>query len=716
MEKILNQQLLSIEELIKGDKFAEALHQLRQMECSQLAAEEAALHGLLLAETKLWLGDYDVADILNRAVRFYRNRTDNDLFARAKYLYGWYLSSIGRHFDAREVLLESYLNYKRCDNLKDAALVLNRLAYVLMQTGAIADAIENLRSAIQICYDLGKHDNAITFSRNLAVAYLKSGAIQDANRLLKEIAGKSAELGESDAYQFMLIRGIVAAWLGDVKSALVILSGIELLSSELKREKALYYEYLGWVYLLDGKFKEAEKTLLKGIELSMKIAPESALISQTKRLLADVYIGAGRFDQAEVTARQALAVAEKINERSEIGACYRVFARVEQNRGATIAARGWYEKALDIFKMIDSRYELAVTRYLAASAGLYENGERAAMLYLAREYFKAEDIRPFVRMADFELARLHQPNIHVAPASNDHPTFIAADMRMKRIVELAENIAPSDMTVFLTGSTGTGKDLLARYIHFYSGRSGKFVTVNSAAIPDTMVEAELFGFKKGAFTGAERERVGLLEEADGGTFYLNEIADATPEFQAKLLEAIETKSIRPLGGNIPRTVDVRIIAATNHDLTQSMQEGRFRSDLYHRLNEMPIYLPALSERANDIPELVRHFLVQSGHKCDGGDQSDQFNMLCQILAKRSWPGNVRELKAETNRLYLLSGGDTAVMLELARTGSLSEKESLIKALQESDWNRREVARLLGISEGAVRYRIKKYGISENADA
>ncbi|MEW5925767.1 MAG: sigma-54 factor interaction domain-containing protein, partial [Candidatus Zixiibacteriota bacterium] len=216
--------------------------------------------------------------------------------------------------------------------------------------------------------------------------------------------------------------------------------------------------------------------------------------------------------------------------------------------------------------MIKSRYELAVTRYLAAKSGIYDDGERSAMLYLAREYFQSEDVHKFVDKIDRELNARPKVEIRNKKTDNDAPVFIAASPKMKKIVELAENVAQSDLNILLTGPTGAGKDQLAKYIHYCSGRKGEFVTVNSAAIPDSMVESELFGYRKGAFTGADSNRMGLMLRSSGGTLYLNEIADATPECQAKLLEVIETKSVRPLGGDDRINVDLRIIAATNHDL------------------------------------------------------------------------------------------------------------------------------------------------------
>jgi transcriptional regulator with PAS, ATPase and Fis domain len=382
-----------------------------------------------------------------------------------------------------------------------------------------------------------------------------------------------------------------------------------------------------------------------------------------------------------------------------------------QERGyRTDKAREWYKKAIDLFNLIGSRYELAVTRYLAATSGLYSNGERMAMLYLAREYFESEEVHHYVDKIDAALKAAPTVRRPIRKPSPACPTIIAVNPQMKKLIALAEHVAESEMTVLLTGATGTGKDLLARYIHYCSGRRGEFVAVNAAAIPDTMIEAELFGYKKGAFTGST-DRIGLLEQADNGTFYLNEITDATPVFQAKLLEVLESREIRRLGENATRKVNFRLIAASNHDLHQRMRDNLFRLDLYHRLNEICIHLPSLDDRKDDVPALVRHFLTFAGFNLTDGNELE-VERLGKILSHRSWPGNVRELEHEVKRLWTHAKGDVSRMIELAlETGSKPKRELLMELLELHNWNRREVARELGVSEGTIRAWIKKYGLT-----
>ncbi len=710
MKLAIKKKFDHIDKLLQDKKYKEALAELKSIESTRLKGEELACFCLFISESRLWLGDYDIEDILDKAIRFFKNSRSNELFARAKYLNGCLLVFLGRHIEAREVLMESYLNFKRCDNLDAVSRVLNRLALVQFQMGAVEDAIGNLNRCIDINKNLNRPDKVLALLRNTALIQFMSGRFNRAIEIYR--SNRSLILSGSDGSicRFYLTFAMATALKGDNIEALALISKTPELFGGLEREKAQYYEYLGWIYNLDGRFKDAEKTLKTGIRLSVKIAPESALISQSKRLLADAFIGLGQSKKALKMAEEALKVAEKIGERVEIAGCYRVFALVAVDRGEKEEAQDWFKKACDIYAEIQSQYELAITRFHMATTGVYDRGECLALLYLAREYFKAEDVKCYIENIDRAIKNGGLPYIMDGRLREINEPFIAVHPKTKRIVELAENIARSDMTVLLTGPTGSSKDRLAHYIHICSGRKGKFVTVNSAAIPDGMVESELFGYRKGAFTGADHNRIGLFEEADNGTFYLNEIADSSAAFQAKLLEVLETRTIRQLGANEKKKISIRIIAATNHDLAKWIQNGKFRLDLYHRLNEIPIELPPLSQRIDDIPELVKYFLMLNGFEPASNGNGEAIRTICDILSKRDWPGNVRQLKSEVDRLYLITGGDPHQMVISLKSHVSDNRETLIATLKKTGWNRSKAARLLGVSEGTVRNRIKKFNI------
>lgn len=308
--------------------------------------------------------------------------------------------------------------------------------------------------------------------------------------------------------------------------------------------------------------------------------------------------------------------------------------------------------------------------------------------------------------------------------------MIGDSVEMKKIFRLVSQVAPSDSTVLLLGETGTGKELIARAIHNSSPRKSKLmVKVNCAALPVNLIESELFGHERGSFTGATERRVGKFELANNGTLFLDEIGEMPLELQVKLLRALQEKEIERIGGRATIKVDARIIAATNRDLEKLMDEGKFRSDLYYRLNIFPINLPPLRNRREDIPSLASHFILRFSKKA--GKKIHTFsNKALQELIQYDWPGNIRELEHLIERSVLLATGDTIKEIHLpsgtknAALGPGSE-EIVIKTIDE---NERDyilkilkhvkgrisggggAAELLGLPPSTLNSRIKRLGI------
>lgn len=261
-----------------------------------------------------------------------------------------------------------------------------------------------------------------------------------------------------------------------------------------------------------------------------------------------------------------------------------------------------------------------------------------------------------VRLGDTLLraVAVERPTMLPLSARTSFGKILGASAQMRNIYAVLERVAPTDTTVLVTGETGTGKELVARELHEASRRSsGPFVTVDCGAIPETLMESELFGHVRGAFTGATSSRAGVFEEADGGTLFFDEIGELTLSLQPKLLRVLETRMVRRVGGNSSRQVDVRIIAATNRSLAQSVNEGTFREDLYYRLAVIEVELPPLRARREDVPMLVQHFVERFG-----GSQVTLPEGVTNALAQRGWPGNVRELRNYVQRALSL-GWDAA---------------------------------------------------------
>jgi two-component system NtrC family response regulator len=305
--------------------------------------------------------------------------------------------------------------------------------------------------------------------------------------------------------------------------------------------------------------------------------------------------------------------------------------------------------------------------------------------------------------------------------------IIGASSKMKRIYDMVARVAKSDSTVLLQGESGTGKELIARAIHFNSSRAKKpFITVNCSAIPENLMESELFGHVKGAFTGAVKDKVGKFEAAEGGTIFLDEIGDIRKDLQVKLLRVLQEKSIDKVGSTQDINVDVRVIAATNILLETAIEEGKFREDLFYRISVIPILLPPLRERKDDIPLLVQHFMAKHG-----GKDCKMLSEVLDILNRYDWPGNVRELENIIERAIVLKKEDNVInpedlpdhikIKQLRSQMSLEipdegvkleevEKALIINALNKAGQNQTRAAELLNISRQTLIYRMQKYDI------
>lgn len=705
VRKTLHQVLLEAEVLLQSRNFSEALALLRSTELLDATGDERAHFCMLISEAGLFVGEYS-EELIDEAIEAYRFDRRPELFAKAKYLKGWLLTSLGKHSDAKEHLLEAYAGYLRCNDKVSAVRPLNYLAYAQLQCGEMGSATANLERCIEILDAAGKTEAAAIRKMNLASTHRLIGDLVKSIDLYESIESEILLQGSKNISVYYIECALALAQQGKLPQARAVLAEAEPQMVGLTRETALLHEKSGWIELLDGRFVECRKALRAGLEISLRIAPESSLISQIKRLQADCAVATGKFSEARKHATEALAVAEKIGQRLEIAACYRVFAQVAVAAGKSDEARDWFYKSIDMFNQISARYELAVARYVAATSGMFERSESVALLFLAKEYCEAEQVAPYIAKIDTALAKLEPRNPSLAPINRtiDGP-LIAANKKMLSLLDLARHVAPTNMTVLLTGETGTGKDLMARYIHEQSGCTGQFVSQNVTTLPATMFEAELFGYKKGAYTGAVDERKGLIKFAEHGTLFLNEIGEASTELQTKLLEVLETRRIRRIGENQDQPVEFRLIAATNADLAECVRSGKFRADLYHRLNQAAITLPPLRDRIDDIAPLVRHFLASLGET--NGDES-AISELITILSSYAWPGNVRELEHTIRRLWVTNSGSVTRMSQaVSEDLAHIEDSSFVAVIAECGGNKSKAARMLGVSEGTIRYRLKQ---------
>ena len=359
---------------------------------------------------------------------------------------------------------------------------------------------------------------------------------------------------------------------------------------------------------------------------------------------------------------------------------------------------------------------------------------RGAYDYLAKPFQPSEALLTIRKARERERLRRANELLRrdVQRAVGDRP-IVAASPRMIELLELMERAAAYKTTVLITGESGTGKEVLARAIHAQSPRrDAAFVAVNCAAIPETLLESELFGHVKGAFTGADRARRGLFLEAHGGTLFLDEIGELPTSLQVKLLRVLQEEEVRPIGDSKARTVDVRVLAATARNLETEVAEGRFREDLFYRLNVVRLDVPSLRERPKDISLLVDHYFAHFRDLLGKPLRGIADDALERLVAYR-WPGNVRELENVIERAVILADGDRLTLRELpenvsapeptpGRDGNPSfslrrarralEADLIGRALRATGGNRTHAARLLEISHRALLYKIKEYAIRD----
>jgi DNA-binding NtrC family response regulator len=393
-----------------------------------------------------------------------------------------------------------------------------------------------------------------------------------------------------------------------------------------------------------------------------------------------------------------------------------------------------FDVALDIQRMIESlRTERINIPVVACGIGTSAETAVKAIKAGAKEYV------PLPPDAELIAAVL-------AAVAEESSALIFSDPVMKAVLKIADQVAPSDASILITGESGTGKEVMARYIHAHSKRAAKpFISVNCAAIPENLLESELFGHEKGSFTGAIARRIGKFEEANGGTLLLDEISEMHPSLQAKLLRAIQERVIDRVGGSQPVKVDIRLLATSNRDMQEAVRKGTFREDLFFRLNVMPLELPPLRQRPGDIAVLAEHF-VKKYAEANGVQINGLAPEVMDLLRAHEWRGNVRELENTMHRAVLLAQGTVigpeAIMLTggrgipvsalqaqpsapttsaaaakaaagvtsalVGRTVAAVERDLIIDTLQHCLGNRTHAANILGISIRTLRNKLKLY--------
>ncbi|MCI0530719.1 MAG: sigma-54 dependent transcriptional regulator [candidate division Zixibacteria bacterium] len=389
-------------------------------------------------------------------------------------------------------------------------------------------------------------------------------------------------------------------------------------------------------------------------------------------------------------------------------------------------------KLLSEVKDSNPQIDFIVMTAFASVDTAIEAMKKGAFDYITKP-FKVDEIKMAVNKS-FEQRELKKENLQLRSQLKldvSLDAFVGKSDVIAKVKEMVQRVAPTDSTVLLLGESGTGKELIARALHSCSQRADKpFVSINSTALPENLLESELFGHVKGSFTGAIRDKEGLFKVADGGTFFLDEIGETPPGIQVKLLRVLEEREITPVGGTKPQKVDVRIVTATNQDLEQQVKIKQFRADLFYRLNVLPIFIPPLRKRKDDIPILCEYFVNRHCARLGVKPKTITPEAL-QILIDFHWPGNVRELENTLERAIILTQGGKIEPEDLPASVRNSEPKSLVQEeskpnptleemekayifwiLNQNEWNKTQVSQLLGIDTSTLYRKIEKYQLKE----
>ena len=781
--KKIHSKLTHVERLIQRKEFKVASAELVELEKTQALDTNSAEFGCfcyLSAEVLFDLGNYESALSKGKeAFEILRHTSQNKRVAQVQLKLGWIYMALGDFNHAQDELRDSLAIYKRIDDKRGTILALNALARSSFTKSEYDKAIQHLLDSIDTCDKIGQKALKGLLFGNLGTVYMLTGTLQLAKQYVElSIKSNRQRKDAKNLCNGLLSAGYIHHLGRDFEKATIYWDEALKIAEHNSYlwESAVYHEYLGEFCSVQGDYASAKQHYSKAIEIAKKTAPGSWIYSQTYRLLAELQIAERQYDEALSSCEKALKAATSLGERIEIGAIHRALGQIYTAKKQKEKARENFDKSISILEQIGAKFELGKAYLEAGRSDSFDLHDRIHYLRRAKDVFKGLDSKYHEGLVYFSISKLFfdegdygkaQPFLNDAEKifkqanekkelasvssfrrllekalgeseSKVDPktrytfsTVTTQNDEMLGIIERTRRIKDTDLTILMEGETGTGKDLLAKTIHYQSKRKDKeFVAVQCSAIPEALLENALFGHVKGAYTGASENSMGFFQQAEGGTLYLDEIADIPLSTQVKLLRLIEEKEITRIGETRPRKIEVRIIASTSRHMAERVSEGLFRKDLYYRLNALVFKLPPLGERKEDIPLLVKRFLKEDGLSEDVSKTLENPEFIEKLLG-REWPGNVRELKHEIEKLAVLSNGNGEIGPDLWKEtmSNLTDKKAgrslcnevhefvsrrIKEALKQTGGNKSRAAKILGFPETTLRNKMKKYRIELNS--
>ncbi len=638
---------------------------------------------------------------------------------------------LGNLHEARDLYEQAIGLYRRLRDDAHTAFARNNLGLIHKNLCEWDAAAACLRGALELFRRMGRFPSTAHALLNLGIVYQKSGEWERAQECYAQ--AEQVYLQLADPLHLAAVRvalGNIARLQRRFEDAIALFEdGLQRARRHgATREEVLALEFLGELEADRERPAEALAHFAEALRLAMRVAPEGDLVVELERRRAETFTQVGRLEEAKRSCERALHLAERTDDRLEFALVQRAAAGIAAAQGRPgDAARGWSD-AVRLLTEVRERYELARTLFeWGRSTTDAREGRRH--LYRASALFSELSAQYWLERTDEALQRVlgaaaaPEASLRMTLPGRRHraPTLVAYSRAMQRVEALTRRAAGTDLSVLITGETGTGKELIGRTIHALSSRADRpFLAVNCGAFRAELAVSQLFGHRKGAFTGAHADGVGLVEAADGGTLCLDEVGELPHDVQVTLLRFLESGEYLRLGETKIRRSDVRIIAATNRELRNGDGERQFRRDLLFRLNEIEIRVPALRERLDDIIPLARHFLAFYG-----GLRGPQLAPDAEaVLLSHLWPGNVRELENVMKRVAALHADDerldAASLLPFlseapaprpARSGADEERVAILAAFQQTGGNKSRTAALLGVSRKTLYARLKRLDLT-----
>lgn len=645
------------------------------------------------------------------------------------------LRDIGKWQEAEKVFRDAESVFRRNDCLEGQSRALNLLAGLFFKQNNFTEALRILLQALEIARKLKDKKKLAYMMGNVGRIYTFTGNLAEARKHLLLNIELSTELGDDiETSRAYLSLSYVEIQQGNNDKSHQLLDKAKgmIAVNGNRKDELIHLTYLGELLYRTSKFDESRNVLNRAFKLATTISRGTAMEARIRRHLAELAVRMGDYRRASQMVSSALPIMEKNSVLAEMGALYKIKGQIADARGKAADGETFFSRAFDLLDKSGVRLEKADALAAAGSSNLFSPKRRMTFLFRVEEFFTVNSLENRLK----EIGRLIEEQnwsgspafatvSDSLPAGQNDAEFLTSCAEIKRFMSQIEAIGRTDIPVLLTGETGVGKDHLARYFHRIVRPNGPFRAINCASLPETLLESELFGFKKGAFTGADADKQGLFVASNGGVLFLDEIGDMPLSLQSKLLGVLENRRLLPLGSVDEITLDIKLLAATNRNLEEMVEDGSFRRDLFYRLSGIVFRIPALRERKEDIPLLLHHFLKKSRL----AEVSDQLpTELIHQFVCYDWPGNTRELANKVKRLEvaaeLIAEGD---LVELTRSLFAIEKPSmasglveqveaferklLVEALVAAGGNKSEAARILGIHEATVRTKLKRYDIS-----